>query len=425
MASPFGLYELMQLGVPYADAAEATGTNVPRVMRPPLPNYNYRMNQPSGMQMPTGGKAGPPALQNNPVMSRGFTLGPSTSTISDAAYRPVGPQKQLGYNPMKQLGYNPVRETITSKEALDNIKRFGKPYTQEAAEGTIQRVLPKAAPVLKAGISGAGGAVLTDMLFPAKANEFDDVAAINAYDRNKTQGLFASSHGQPSALGDYKSDLAKFKERQMMQESDYGKVPGSAIIRDAKTGKVLAKGLGEATGGFAMKEENRLAEVARQDADQKAFWDQVNASKARETADIQNSNAVRLQSAIASGDYRQADALTKALQASSGIHPLDMSNQAGVDIKRSMMPAQNKLAESQANLFGQQAAAIPYNTAIQKYIAEHAAKNQPQDFNSKVAALVKSGLDPEQAIALAGIPDNATAEQRQQVLNLINERKKG
>lgn len=425
MASPFGLYELMQMGIPYADAAGATGTNVPRVMQPPLPNYNYRMNQPYGIQMPTGGKAGPPALQTNPAMGRGFTLGPSTSTISDAAYRPVGPQRQLGYNPMKQLGYNPVRETITSKEALGNIKRFGKPYTQEVAEGAIQRVLPKAAPILKAGVSGAGGAVLTDMLLPAKANEFDDVAAINAYDRNKTQGLFAASHGQPSALGDYQSDLAKFKESQMMQEGDYGKVPGSAIIRDAKTGKVLAKGLGEATGGFSMKEENRLAEVARQDADQKAFWDQVNAGKARETADIKNNLMARVNTAIASGDYRQADALTKALQASSGISPLDMSNQAGVDIKRSMAPAQNKLAESQANLFGQQAAAIPYNTAIQKYIAEHAAKNQPKDYNSQIAAMVKSGVDLDEAMALAGIPDNATPEQRQQVIAKIRERKKG
>lgn len=193
-----------------------------------------------------------------------------------------------------------------------------------------------------------------------------------------------------------------------------------------KRGKIaLDPQSGVATGGFARNEQNRLAEVARQDADQKAFWDQVNASKARETADIQNSNAIRLQSAIASGDYRQADALTKALQASSGIHPLDMSNQAGVDIKRSMMPAQNKLAESQANLFGQQAAAIPYNTAIQKYIAEHAAKNQPKDYNSQIAAMVKSGVDMDEAMALAGMPDNATPEQRQQVIAKIRERKKG
>lgn len=193
-----------------------------------------------------------------------------------------------------------------------------------------------------------------------------------------------------------------------------------------KRGKIaLDPQSGVATGGFAINEQNRLAEVARQDADQKAFWEQVNAGKARETADIKNNLMTRVNSAIASGDYRQAAALTSALQAASGIQPLDMSKQGALDIEKSQVPSKNKLAEAQAGLFGQQAAAIPYNTAIQKYIAEHASKNQPQDFNSKIAALVKAGLDPEQAIALAGIPENATAEQRQQVLNLINERKKG
>lgn len=403
MASPFGLYELMQMGVPYTDAAGATGTNVPRVMQPPLPNYNYRMNQPSGMQMPTGGKAGPPALQNNPVMSRGFTLGPSTSTISDAAYRPVGPQKQLGYNPMKQLGYNPVRETITSKEALDNIKRFGKPYTQEAAEGTIQRVLPKAAPVLKAGISGAGGAVLTDMLFPAKANEFDDVAAINAYDRNKTQGLFASSHGQPSALGDYKSDLAKFKESQMMQESDYGKVPGSAIIRDAKTGKVLAKGLGEATGAFALP-KNATANLAAEEAEytqSRAITDRrTRLDQAEANLKLQD----RLYSAIASNNRPEAMLLTEALKAASGIQPHDMSKQGALDIERSQVPAKNKKLAAESAFLEGQTEALPQTNALKAATAMATARAKMGELNAKyLEAALKSG-DPNAIEALGSMP---------------------
>lgn len=395
MASPFGLYELMQLGVPYTDAAGATGTNVPRVMQPPLPNYNYRMNQPSGMQMPTGGKAGPPALQNNPAMGRGFTLGSSTSTISDAAYRPVGPQKQLGYNP--------VRETITSKEALDNIKRFGKPYTQEAAEGTIQRVLPKAAPVLKAGVSGAGGAVLTDMLFPVKANEFDDVAAINAYDRNKTQGLFASSHGQPSALGDYKSDLAKFKESQMMQESDYGKVPGSAIIRDAKTGKVLAKGLGEATGGFA-RPKDAEANLAAEDAQYKLARDVRDRRTALDFADNINSMQTRLQSAIASGNRTEATMLSDALRASSGIQPYDASKMAQVEATKATISSDTALKKEQANLIKQQADMLPQINALKAATAMAEAKSKMGELNAKyLEAVLKSG-DPNAIEALGSMP---------------------
>lgn len=84
-----------------------------------------------------------------------------------------------------------------------------------------------------------------------------------------------------------------------------------------------------------------------------------------------------------------------------------------------------KHKQAQTELANKQAAAIPYNTAIEKYKATHTYKNQPPDFNTVVAGLLKSGLDIEQAIALAGIPSNATAEQRQQVLQLIQERKKG
>lgn len=192
-----------------------------------------------------------------------------------------------------------------------------------------------------------------------------------------------------------------------------------------KKGKIeLDPQSGIATGGFT-RPKDAEANLAREALERTQFWDQVNAQKARDFADQTLSLRTRLDSAIKSGNQEEAAMLTKALQASSGIQPLDMSRQTEAETNRAALPSKIDLAKAQANLFGQQAAAIPYNTAIQQYVAQHASKNQPQDFNSKLTAMVKAGMDVEEAMALAGIPDNASPEARQEVLNKIRERKKG
>ena len=199
---------------------------------------------------------------------------------------------------------------------------------------------------------------------------------------------------------------------------------GLAKDGETQTTKFTPNQSGVATGGFALP-KNATANLAAEEAEYTKSRDITDRRTRLDQAEANLKLQDRLYSAIASNNRPEAMLLTEALKAASGTQPHDMSKQGEVDIKRSMMPAQNKLAESQANLFGQQAAAIPYNTAIQKYIAEHAAKNQPKDYNSQIAALVKSGVDMDEAMALAGIPDNATPEQRQQVIAKIRERKKG
>jgi hypothetical protein len=110
-------------------------------------------------------------------------------------------------------------------------------------------------------------------------------------------------------------------------------------------------------GGFGMKEENRLAEVARQDQDTRNFWDQVGQQRALETTSNQNALMTGVQSAIASGDFRRAAALSQALQASGSVRPFDygtqQANQATAQSTRAGIPflgpkAQQEIAESKS-----------------------------------------------------------------------------
>lgn len=120
------------------------------------------------------------------------------------------------------------------------------------------------------------------------------------------------------------------------------KALGSAIIKDAATGNVLAQGSGPATGGFS-RPKNADKYVQEEQDKVNNFWADAAKQRAMETTDKQNSMMTQLDSAIRSGNQEQAAMLTNALKSVGAIQPMDYG------------AAENQLAEARTRQ-----AALPY-----------------------------------------------------------------
>lgn len=91
--------------------------------------------------------------------------------------------------------------------------------------------------------------------------------------------------------------------------------PNQAIIQDAGTGQTLAAGSGPATGGFGMREDLRLAEVARQDAASKAFQRGMDRTRMIDANDAVTRAQNKLSGAQTPLELQQAQAGLTAAQA--------------------------------------------------------------------------------------------------------------
>lgn len=193
----------------------------------------------------------------------------------------------------------------------------------------------------------------------------------------------------------------EFRESQEMRESDYGQTPGSAIIKDAATGKVLAQGSGPATGGFSRpKDADKYVQEEQNRANN--FWSDIAKQKAMETADRQNSMMTKLDSAIRSGNQEQAAMLTNALKGVGAIQPMNYGateNQlAEARTRQAALPYIGPKAEAETGLQNAQAGyysgrnTVELGSARAKALADVLAAKQKQTG--------KGALDPKNRIDL-------------------------
>lgn len=117
-------------------------------------------------------------------------------------------------------------EKITTEDAMSRINKYTKPLSSTLGnsgalpiEAPVANAAKWAVPkVLKAGIGGGLGAVATDALFPDKANDFDDVAAINNYSRIKASPV--ASHVPGARLSPALPQNPAIARPQQMPDND-------------------------------------------------------------------------------------------------------------------------------------------------------------------------------------------------------------
>jgi len=194
-----------------------------------------------------------------------------------------------------------------------------------------------------------------------------------------------------------------FRKAHEMQTSDYGKVAGSAVIKDAKSGMVLAKGLGEATGGFSRPSTWR-ENLAAEESFYRDSADREDRQAAAKNAELKNDLMYQMNDAILRNQYDKADAASKALQAMSGIAPIDVSKTMQADTARLGLPSEIASREATAFTAMEGAKALPQMNAIKAATAMAEARSRLDANNAKyLDAALKSG-DPNAIMALGTMP---------------------
>ena len=305
-----------------------------------------------------------------------------------------------------------VRETITSQEALGNIRRFSKPYAQQAMEDVVQTA-PKAAKglskVAKAGIGGGVGAFITDMLFPDTANDINDVAMIQQYKQLRSHGMTT-----PQAAGFMPTQAqfeAEFRKAQEMKKSDYGKVPNTGYMEwvDDRGKKQRREVLNtqEGLGGYG-RPSTADANLAREEAEYQQSREISARRAALDAQELQQSLAQRAQSAIASGDYQQAAALGQILQQAGGLQVDDYGTQQLAQAQAKVLPqAQQQktaLEGAQARWYEAQAAGLPQANAIKAAQALQTARAKLAENDARTLDAVLKAGDPNAIMALGAYP---------------------
>lgn len=411
-----------------SDVIKATGTEMTRLSSP-LPDPRFTQPPVRGFTVPPNTQAVIPRMNMQPALSttggvpstavrnltKGFTLGRTGQTISDAVYRELPKQRALPAGAIRtQIGYTPAREAITSQEALGNIRRFSKPYAQQAMEDVVQTASKAAkglSKVAKAGIGGGVGAVLTDMLFPDSANQVDDVAMIRNYKPLQSQGTTT-----PQAVGfpalqqmPNQAEFEKeFRKSQEMKESDYGKVPGTGYFQvEGQPRKYYMGDAAKATGGFS-RPSTADANLAQEEAEYQQSRE-INARRAAlDAQELQQSLAQRAQSAIASGDYRQAAALGQMLQQAGGLQVDDYGTQQLAQAQAKVLPQSQQqktaLEGAQARWYEAQAAGLPQANAIKAAQALQQARAKLAENDARTLDAVLKAGDPNAVMALGAYP---------------------
>ena len=188
----------------------------------PFPNYTPYTQAGRATGIPPSGRALIPAS--------------GSQAITDAVYRELSKQGALPQGATRpQIGYTPKFTQASTTGGFQTGAAYN-PSNKMYQGGQGFGKIPMLGKVARAGIGGAGGAVLTDMLFPDSANEIDDVAMINKFQPLKNQGMTTPQAAGFPALQQMPNQAQAERDFRQSQETVYGKDRGTGYIQFDETG---------------------------------------------------------------------------------------------------------------------------------------------------------------------------------------------
>lgn len=192
---------------------------------------------------------------------------------------------------------------------------------------------------------------------------------------NVAQSALAQNQQQQLVPISKQEELSRFSNGKQATPSAgldmFGKMPGNAIIRDAKTGKVLAKSSGEATGGFS-RPSTWKENLAFEDAQHEQMRNISDRRRALDTQDLQES----LMHRASTGDKNALE----TLKSSGHIRPNDFAQQQFHQAQAAALPIATRshtaLEGAQADYYSGRNSTDRGNSMYENYVKALVAGNK-------------------------------------------------